>query len=563
MTEGLEKPHSFYNSSLSLQAERLKSLTHNALNVMIGLKKRPSGIRLLKPSKSPTLLDLAPAILNAVFFQDEVARARLVPLISSTLANVDSAQSPLLRQKVEDIMRGPIQNPQPVDISGELHKRILAMLLRATYAQRTKLRSSSATRQPRIQASEPAQNDQADERDEYPRPRPPEFVRNTLPDHGIPSYARLDDAGEATAAEDLRDYKPSYNRAFGDLDEEMEYHEHDEEQEFVPFERRSYHSDHLYREGFQTEFHGHSNLNNERTDGEHFTEGTLLYTSRNHGPEYHRNFSFPDEMDHEALGDDIYLYTPRENAGVRRTYPDTDDIEDEEHYRAGEEEYLQHQTALNGTHGTEPIAENSLHAARVHDGYAYDDEMSYMEEELPTHIQSSRDYSEEYFNMDAAFEYAAFHPEDVDGYLYYVGDPDNAEGGFYEGFDGDCMDYAQEGGSQDVIHDQVMHSVSIVDDETPGMPYSRSTEHDHDYWADGIYTPEYTYEAEEVEVGGAAVHAHVGAYGWDQIPRNYLHPHGAYWERDLMRARPSSGHASEPGVIHDRPGHRSTISRRR
>ncbi|KUI67604.1 hypothetical protein VM1G_03383 [Cytospora mali] len=485
MTEGSNKPHSFHNLPLSLQAERLKSLTYNALDVMVGLKKRPSGTRLLKPSKSPTLLDLAPAVWNAVFFQDAVARARLVPFISSALANLDSAQSPLLRQKVEDIMRGPIPNPQLVNISGELHKRVLVLILQATYSQRTKLRSSSAARQPRIQANEPTQNDQTSERDEYPRPKPPELVRNTLPDHGIRSYARLDDAGEATASGDLRDYEPSDNMAFGDIDEDMEYHDHYEEQKFVPSERMSCHSDHVYRQGFQTDFQGQNNLNNEKMNGDSLTEGTLLYNTRNHGPEQNRSFSsFPDEIDHEALGDDIYLYTPRENVGGRRAYPDPDDIEDEDYYRVGEE-YLQHQTALNGTHGTDPIADNSLYTARVHGGHDYDDEMSYVEEELPTRIRSSRDNPEGCFNMDTAFEYAAFHPEEVDGYLYYVGDPDDAQGGLYQGSDGNCMDNAQEGGTQDDIHDQFMHSVSVVDAETPGMPHSRSTGHDHDYWADG------------------------------------------------------------------------------
>lgn len=69
ITGGLNQFSEFHNLPPDLQAERLKQLTHHALNLLVGLKKKPCGVWLMKPSKLPTLLDLAPAVWNSVSFQ--------------------------------------------------------------------------------------------------------------------------------------------------------------------------------------------------------------------------------------------------------------------------------------------------------------------------------------------------------------------------------------------------------------------------------------------------------------------------------------------------------------
>lgn len=66
---GIQESSNFCNLPSDVQAEELKHLTHNALNLIVGLKKKPTDVRLLKRSRSPTLLDLAPAVWNSTYFQ--------------------------------------------------------------------------------------------------------------------------------------------------------------------------------------------------------------------------------------------------------------------------------------------------------------------------------------------------------------------------------------------------------------------------------------------------------------------------------------------------------------
>lgn len=69
ITGGPSQLCKFHDLPPDLQAEKLNHLTHNALNLIVGLKKKPPGVRLLKSSKLPALLDLAPAVWNSVHFQ--------------------------------------------------------------------------------------------------------------------------------------------------------------------------------------------------------------------------------------------------------------------------------------------------------------------------------------------------------------------------------------------------------------------------------------------------------------------------------------------------------------
>lgn len=59
----------FWDLSHEVQAERVVYLTQNALNLMLGMRKRCLGIRFLRGTKPPALLEIAPAVWNARHFQ--------------------------------------------------------------------------------------------------------------------------------------------------------------------------------------------------------------------------------------------------------------------------------------------------------------------------------------------------------------------------------------------------------------------------------------------------------------------------------------------------------------
>ncbi|KAJ0125167.1 hypothetical protein J7T55_006511 [Diaporthe amygdali] len=143
LAETPSKPRSettaaFWSLAPNVQAERVTHLTHHALNLVLGMKKRSPGIRYLKRTKPPALLELAPGVWNAQYFQNVVTRAQLVPAISSALANLTSTQSPVLRRKIVSLLPESAAETEPV--SDELHRRTLVLLLQATRDQKTKIR---------------------------------------------------------------------------------------------------------------------------------------------------------------------------------------------------------------------------------------------------------------------------------------------------------------------------------------------------------------------------------------------------------------------------------------
>lgn len=74
LAETPSKPRSettaaFWSLAPNVQAERVTHLTHHALNLVLGMKKRSPGIRYLKRTKPPALLELAPGVWNAQYFQ--------------------------------------------------------------------------------------------------------------------------------------------------------------------------------------------------------------------------------------------------------------------------------------------------------------------------------------------------------------------------------------------------------------------------------------------------------------------------------------------------------------
>ncbi|KAJ4424466.1 hypothetical protein N0V82_000790 [Gnomoniopsis sp. IMI 355080] len=105
-----------------LQEQRLEHLTHTALHLFLGSKKRVSGIQTLKKRVSPTALEVAPAVWSSQYFQDVVLRAQLTTFVSSALGSLTSTESPILLQKIRALGRDPLQ---------EIHRRTLLLVLRS------------------------------------------------------------------------------------------------------------------------------------------------------------------------------------------------------------------------------------------------------------------------------------------------------------------------------------------------------------------------------------------------------------------------------------------------
>lgn len=59
----------FWSLSFEMQADRVVYLTQNALNLLLGMKRRCLGIQYLEGTRPLALLELAPAVWNAQYFQ--------------------------------------------------------------------------------------------------------------------------------------------------------------------------------------------------------------------------------------------------------------------------------------------------------------------------------------------------------------------------------------------------------------------------------------------------------------------------------------------------------------
>lgn len=444
-------------------------------------------------------------------------------------------------------MRGPSLNSPLEDISGELHKRMLVLLLRATYVQRTKLRSASTTRQPRTRTGELNQNDQIGEPDGPQISQPVESEHDTPLDHGIQSYARLDIAREAPVSGLLQEYRPLDDGVFEDFDDELEVDEHNKEHELVSLERMSYYSDHIHREGTHAEVQRQNHFDPDFMDGDDLMEDDIAYGTRDHGLLYHQSLFSPDGMHEEALKEDA--------EGLRSESPNPDGIvdlfEDGLYYLGDEEEeHLEHRIALDEIHELDLASGTPPNVARDHD--VYDDEMYDLEEDRPTHIRA--------FGVDS------------DDYPFYDDDQGQVEGGFYEDPDEDCTFLTPEGHTRDELYDEAMYSMSGEDVETRSSSNDRSIGHIYDYQTDGVYTPEYTYQfdhTEEAEIEETVSYDRLARYSddWDRVPRDHLHPRVAHLtgsmsvDQNLVGTHPSSGDAPESGV-HGRSSHWNRASGR-
>lgn len=145
----------FWALPLTEQAGKLVELARNALSLMLGLRTRYLGFLYLGGTKPPALLELAPAVWNAQYFQVSkldkfcswdpnmrtqrvVSRAQLIPYVSSALANSMSTQSPELRRKIGSLVPGAAADSGLEEVLDELQRRSQILLLRSARDQKIK-----------------------------------------------------------------------------------------------------------------------------------------------------------------------------------------------------------------------------------------------------------------------------------------------------------------------------------------------------------------------------------------------------------------------------------------
>ncbi|KAI0407120.1 hypothetical protein F4802DRAFT_69291 [Xylaria palmicola] len=96
-------------------------LVDAALCFTFGTRKRFRGLSILKPNVTPSLLDLAPSVLNSHYLKSTVNHAKNFTTISTILASSLDGQSPALRRKAAKILEddttkdveAPHQQSQP------------------------------------------------------------------------------------------------------------------------------------------------------------------------------------------------------------------------------------------------------------------------------------------------------------------------------------------------------------------------------------------------------------------------------------------------------------------
>ncbi|KAI1210290.1 uncharacterized protein F4807DRAFT_59751 [Annulohypoxylon truncatum] len=90
-------------------------LAQMALHVTIGIRKRTRGLRLFQLDNRPSLLELAPAIWNAHYFEAVTSHVANFPIISNILATSPWGQSSSLRQKSTKLLIDDARSEQPED----------------------------------------------------------------------------------------------------------------------------------------------------------------------------------------------------------------------------------------------------------------------------------------------------------------------------------------------------------------------------------------------------------------------------------------------------------------
>ncbi|PSR82236.1 hypothetical protein BD289DRAFT_21626 [Coniella lustricola] len=119
----LKDDSGMYNLASGLRNSRIEHLTHIAINLVLGYRKRFMEIKSDRRLDSPTLLDIAPAVWNAYYFQEIASRTRLVPMVSSALGS--------MRVSNPDQVEQSICYTIP-DATARLQKRLLQLILRST-----------------------------------------------------------------------------------------------------------------------------------------------------------------------------------------------------------------------------------------------------------------------------------------------------------------------------------------------------------------------------------------------------------------------------------------------
>ncbi|KAI2632064.1 hypothetical protein GGR54DRAFT_634835 [Hypoxylon sp. NC1633] len=90
----------------------LACLAQMALCLITGVRKRLSGLRLSRLDNKPSLLEIAPAIWNAYYLKAVTTHSNNIPIISTILATCSRGQSPSLRTKTANLLRGDFPNDE-------------------------------------------------------------------------------------------------------------------------------------------------------------------------------------------------------------------------------------------------------------------------------------------------------------------------------------------------------------------------------------------------------------------------------------------------------------------
>ncbi|KAI0541615.1 hypothetical protein GGR58DRAFT_528710 [Xylaria digitata] len=109
MVSSAESPHGhlvFHTIDPVELWENAAYLVEVAFCITLGTRKRIQGFSIFDPEKAPSLLDLAPTIWNSRYQRSVVSHTKNFPVISNIFASSLKGQSPELRRKGAELLKG-------------------------------------------------------------------------------------------------------------------------------------------------------------------------------------------------------------------------------------------------------------------------------------------------------------------------------------------------------------------------------------------------------------------------------------------------------------------------
>ncbi|KAI9158377.1 hypothetical protein HJFPF1_06371 [Paramyrothecium foliicola] len=102
-------------SRVTPTSEDVKHLVHAALNILVLGSRVNKGVKVIEGSESPNLAQVAPAVFHIPYLKTVTDRAKLMPVIATSLARMSNAESPRLRQKIAALSTVPIAIDHSLD----------------------------------------------------------------------------------------------------------------------------------------------------------------------------------------------------------------------------------------------------------------------------------------------------------------------------------------------------------------------------------------------------------------------------------------------------------------